>query len=126
MRTRLAICVALVAALAVTGTAAAAGPAPTIQSVNTSKFPEVSVNVKAATATAGTPTVVVTENGQPATGVDLNTNDNVPAIALLTDTSRSMDGKPLADAKAAANSLYLQPVSRRGDGGVRIRRRQRM
>ena len=107
MRTRLAICVALVAALAVTGTAAAAGPAPTIQSVNTSKFPEVSVNVKAATATAGTPTVVVTENGQPATGVDLNTNDNVPAIALLTDTSRSMDGKPLADAKAAANGFIF-------------------
>ena len=66
-----------------------------------------SVNVKAATATAGTPTVVVTENGQPATGVDLNTTDNVPAIAMLTDTSRSMDGKPLADAKAAANSFIF-------------------
>ena len=77
IRARLAICVALVAALAAAGTAAAAAPAPTIQSVNTSKFPEVVVTVKPAVPTSGTPQLNVTENGQPAAGVDLTTSTPV-------------------------------------------------
>ena len=107
IRARLAICVALVAAFAVTGTASAAAPAPTIQSINTSKFPDVSVVVKTATGSSSTPQLVVTENGQPAAGVDTTGGSNLPAIALLNDTSMSMRGQPLADAKAAATSFVF-------------------
>ena len=122
MRTRLAICVALVAALAVTGTAAAAGPAPTIQSINTSKFPEVSVNVKAATATAGRSDC---GGDRERTARDRRQPEYERQRAghrAAHDTSRSMDGKPLADANAAANGFIFSAVTRRGDGGVRIRR----
>jgi tight adherence protein B len=108
IRARLAICVALVTAFAVAGTAsAAAPPAPTIQSINTSKFPDVSVTVKTATGSSATPQLVVTENGQPAAGVDQSADTNLPAIALLNDTSMSMRGQPLADAKAAATSFVF-------------------
>jgi tight adherence protein B len=107
IRARLAICVALVTAFAVAGTASAAAPAPTIQSINTSKFPDVSVVVKTDTGSSATPQLVVTENGQPAAGVDPSGDSNLPAIALLNDTSMSMRGQPLADAKAAATSFVF-------------------
>ncbi len=104
IRLRAAFASALVVALAVCSTAAAAAPAPTIKSIDTSRFPLVKVTF---VSPGGTPSVLnVTENGQPAAGVRLG-GGRGSAVALALDTSTSMRGKPLADAITAAQTFVL-------------------
>jgi tight adherence protein B len=103
-RLRAAFACALVAALAVCSTAAAAAPAPTIKSIDTSHFPRVKVTF---VSPDGTPSNLdVVENGQPAVDVHL-AGGSGSAVALALDTSTSMRGKPLADAISAAQTFVL-------------------
>ncbi len=113
-RLRAAFACALVAALAVCSTAAAAAPAPTIKSIDTSRFPLVKVTLA---TPGGTPSQLnVIENGQPAAGVKIGGSGG-SAVALALDTSTSMRGKPLADAISAARTFLF---SESGDGQIAV------
>ncbi len=107
IRVRTAFCVALVAALAVTGTSAAASSQTTIKNMNTKGFPTVAVTIGVPDATANAPKLDVKENGKPASDVTILPPAGPTAIAIATDTSKSMAGKPLTDAKAAADSFIF-------------------
>jgi tight adherence protein B len=94
--------------LAVTATAAtAAPPAIRVTNVDTSRLPLVSVTVHApeSLAAKGTPAFGLTENGQTISGLHTSDPNTGAAIDLLIDASRSMKGKPLAKAIAAARAF---------------------
>jgi tight adherence protein B len=103
-RVRAALAGGLAAALlCVSGASAATAPITNV-SVDPSHYPTVRFTVK--TAKPGQPpTLTVLENGQQATGVTLASGGSSVAIALALDTSTSMQGKPLVDAIAAAQTF---------------------
>jgi tight adherence protein B len=99
-RTSAALLVAAVCALVGAGSSAAAQPGIVIKSVDTKHFPAVNVTVQ--TPEPGTPPdFKVLENGLNAS-VTLQNQDAAAAIAVAIDTSNSMAGQKIADAKAAA------------------------
>ena len=99
-RTSAAVLVAAVCALVGAGSSAAAQPGIVIKSVDTKHFPAVNVTVQ--TPEPGpAPDFKVLENGLDAP-VTLQNQDAAAAIAVAIDTSNSMAGQKIADAKAAA------------------------
>ena len=98
-----ALALAVVATLAVAAPAAASSPALNINKVNLSSWPKVTVTVQTPDPGA-TPDLSVTENGQTAAGVR-QTAAPQSAVAVVIDTSHSMQGQKLADAIAAATTF---------------------
>jgi tight adherence protein B len=92
-----------VAALTVAAPAAASAPALSIKKVDTGSWPTVKVTAETPDPSL-TPNLRVTENGQPA--ADVHQSDGArSAVALVIDTSGSMQGHKLADAIAAATTF---------------------
>jgi tight adherence protein B len=94
--------------LAVAAAAALAAAAPAAASVrlthvDASGYP----TIKATVVSSAGPGVVpaVTENGAPVVGLQSQNLGRSKAVVLAIDTSRSMKGKPLADAIAAARGF---------------------
>jgi tight adherence protein B len=99
-RTTAALAVAALCALAGAGSSAAAQPSIVVKSVDTHRFPAVSVTVQ--TPEPGpAPAFTVKENGLD-TSVTLQNAGAAAAIAVAIDTSNSMAGAKIRDAKAAA------------------------
>jgi hypothetical protein len=99
-RTAAALAVMSVCALVGAGSSAAAQQAIVVKTVDTNHFPAVTVTVQ--TPTPGpAPDFAVKENGLN-TSVNLQDAGAAAAIAVAVDTSNSMAGQKIADAKAAA------------------------
>jgi tight adherence protein B len=99
-RTTAALLVAAVCALVGAGSSAAAQQGIVVKSVDTKHFPTVTVTVQ--TPHPGpAPDFTVQENGQELP-VTLDDPGAAAAIAVAIDTSNSMAGQKIADAKAAA------------------------
>jgi tight adherence protein B len=99
-----ALALAVVATLAVAAPATASSPALTIKHINLSGWPnKVAVTVQTPDPGA-TPQLSVTENGQTANGVR-QAEGPQSAVAVVIDTSHSMQGQKLADAIAAATTF---------------------
>jgi tight adherence protein B len=108
-RTTAALAVAAVCALAGAGSSAAAQQGIVVKTVDMKHFPAVLVTVQ--TPEPGpAPDFTVTENGRKAS-VNLENPGAAAAIAVAVDTSNSMAGQKIADAKAAAARFVqsLQP-----------------
>jgi hypothetical protein len=71
-----------------------------ITSIDTHEYPSISLTVVTAAPSPGTPTLE--ENGEPVAGLVRENLGRAKSIVLAVDRSRSMHGKPLADAVAAA------------------------
>lgn len=103
-RVRLVV-VALALALA-----APASAAVRITGLDTSSYPTIRASVVSSTGPEVAPTV--TENGRPVVGLTEKNLGRGKAVVLAVDDSRSMAGKPLAAAAAAARSfLAAKPAS---------------
>jgi tight adherence protein B len=91
------------ALLAVTAVPASAAETVAIRSVDTSRLPDVRVTVTAASAT-GAGRFRVTENGRRVAPhqLDVQPPSGATAVALVVDTSQSMQGRPIRAAVAAA------------------------
>ena len=99
-RTAAALAVLAVCALVGAGSSAAAQQAIVVKTVDTKHFPAVTVTVQ--TPEPGpAPDFSVKENGL-STSVNLQDAGAAAAIAVAVDTSNSMAGQKIADAKAAA------------------------
>ena len=110
-RTTAALAVAAVCALVGAGSSAAAQQTIVVKSVDTKHFPAVTVTVQ--TPEPGpAPDFAVKENGLD-TSVNLQDAGAAAAIAVAVDTSNSMAGQKIVDAKAAAARFVqsLQPVT---------------
>jgi tight adherence protein B len=97
--------VRVLAAAAATALAAAApaGAAVRITHVDTSSYPTIRATVISSAGSTVVPKV--TENGAPVDGLQSRNLGRAKAVVLAVDTSRSMKGKPLADAIQAARSF---------------------
>jgi tight adherence protein B len=105
---RLRACIAALAALAISATAAVAAPAPLrAVKVDTSRAPLIAISVQAppALAAKGTPAFTVSENGRAVSGLTISDPNKGAEIGLVLDASRSMQGAPLARARAAARTF---------------------
>ena len=93
----------LAAAAAALAAAAPAGAAVRITHVDTSSYP----TIRATVISSAGQTVVpkLTENGLPVVGLQSLNLGRAKAVVLAVDTSRSMKGKPLADAINAARDF---------------------
>ncbi len=95
---------ALVAVLAAALTLPAAAVAATqLKDPDASEFPRIKVTVVGSTATQNPPTL--TENGKPVAGLTALNLGQAKSVMLAIDHSRSMNGKPLEDAIAAARGF---------------------
>jgi len=83
--------------------ASPAGAAVRITHVDTSSYP----TIRATVISSAGPTAVpeLTENGVPVVGLQSRNLGRAKAVVLAVDTSRSMKGKPLADAITAARNF---------------------
>lgn len=86
-----------------------------IDLVSTEDYPEVTLAItlpsEMLVENGAVPTFVITENGQPLTvlATDAESATRVPQdVVLLIDTSGSMAGRPIEDAKAAARGFLNQ------------------
>ncbi len=103
----------VVALLALVGLAAPAGaqqgPAVEVTGIDLSAFPEVRLRFALGPGvtdrTLDADAIDVTENGAPVDEVVTPLTDQVISVMLAVDTSGSMDGDPLAQAKVAAIQL---------------------
>jgi tight adherence protein B len=82
---------------------AAASAAIRIRGVDTSEYPRVRVTVVTSQPTTTPPTVL--ENGQPVAAAAAVNFGSAKSVVLAVDRSRSMVGKPLAEAIAAATGF---------------------
>jgi tight adherence protein B len=80
-----------------------------VTSVDTSRAPLIALTaqIPEGLAAKGTPAFAVTENGQPVSGLNVSDPNTGANIAIAIDTSRSMKGKPLATALAAARTFTV-------------------
>lgn len=122
-RLALAAALTLVALAPAAAAAAAADEALTVVSTDVSAYPDVRmvVSVPAGEQGGPAPAVTVTENGHPRPVVVQPLAAEELEVALVIDTSGSMQGAPLAAAKAAAQAFINQlpatvPVSVIGFG----------
>jgi len=99
-RTTAALLLTAVCALVGAGSSAAAQQGIVVKTIDTKHFPAVSVTVQTPEPGAA-PDFKVKENGLDAP-VTLQSPDAAAAIAVAIDTSNSMAGQKIADAKAAA------------------------
>ena len=103
------IALAVTVLLLATAPYAVAAAALVVQDVDTTGYPEVTLTVvvppEAVAAPGETPAFTVTENGAPIVDVAIESlaRERQPIdVVLLMDTSGSMKGRPLEDARAAA------------------------
>lgn len=108
MKRRASIAAFVLLALSATLAGAAAQPVK-ITNVDTSRAPLIAISVQAPAALAakGTPAYTVSENGQPVSGLNVSDPNTGTNIALAVDVSRSMKGKPLDQALAAAQQFTV-------------------
>lgn len=90
------------AALAL-ATSAYAATSATIGSVDSTGYPTVRFSVVTPNPTSRAP--VVREDGVPVVGVQAENLARAKSIAVVIDSSRSMEGKPIADAIAGARAF---------------------
>jgi tight adherence protein B len=109
MRCRPARLLAIAIAFSLLASPAAAAPSLLIQNMDTAAYPTVTFTMvlpPSSIPTGGTlPSVSIVENGAPITDVVVTSlvDERGPIdVVLLLDTSGSMKGRPLADAKSAA------------------------
>jgi tight adherence protein B len=93
--------IALAGAISILAPAAQGGVA--VKGVSTSLYPDVSVSV--VTSRAGSKAPRLTENGRPVTVNAAQNLGRTKSVVLALDRSTSMQGKPLADAVAAARAF---------------------
>jgi tight adherence protein B len=101
--------------LALSTTLAGAATKPIrITNVDTSRSPLIAISVQTPTSLGanGTPAFVVSQNGVPVSGVSVSDPNTGANIGLAIDTSRSMRGKPLDQALAAARTFTVAKSSR--------------
>jgi tight adherence protein B len=91
------------AAVAALALPAAALAGVELRNVDASAYPEIHLTVVSSEASATAPDVL--ENGAPVTGLEARNLGDTKSVVLAIDRSRSMNGKPLADAIAAAGSF---------------------
>jgi tight adherence protein B len=91
------------AALAALALPAAAIAGLEVKGVDTKDYPRVRLTVIADGAAPKPP--VLTEDGEPVSGVVAENLGRAKSVALAVDRSRSMDGEPLDDAVAAARAF---------------------
>jgi tight adherence protein B len=82
---------------------AAAAGATEIRGLDTSGYPEIRFTVETERIVGSPP--VVRENGRPVAGLQAESLGRAKSVMLVIDRSRSMLGKPLADAIAAAQAF---------------------
>jgi tight adherence protein B len=82
---------------------AAALGAGEVKHASAADFPHVQLTVVAPSSTQTPPTI--RENGRPVAGLDATNLGDHKSVVLAVDRSRSMLGKPLADATAAARAF---------------------
>jgi len=99
-RLRLLAAAALAAALA---TAAPASAGVALTDVDASSFPTIHLTVISSAGASVTPSL--TENGRPVVGLVAHNLGRAKAVVLAVDDSRSMRGRPLADAISAAQGF---------------------
>jgi tight adherence protein B len=102
--------IAALVLLALSATLAGAATSPVkITNVDTSRAPLIAISVQApaALASKGTPAYTVSENGQPVSGLNVSDPNTGTNIGLAVDVSRSMKGKPLDQALAAAQQFTV-------------------
>jgi tight adherence protein B len=99
MRRRLAFAVAICLLLL----PAAASAALRIREVDTGQYPRVRVTVVTSRPTSKPPTVF--ENGRPVAAPGAVNFGSAKSVVLAVDRSRSMKGKPIAEATAAATAF---------------------
>jgi tight adherence protein B len=100
MSRRTRILAVAVSALAV---AAPAGASVRLTHVDTSSYPTIRATVVSSAGAAAVP--AVTENGAPVVGLESRNLGRAKAVVLAVDVSRSMAGKPLADAISSARGF---------------------
>jgi tight adherence protein B len=102
----------LVSLLAALATAAAAQAGVRLNGVDLGAYPTVRATVVTSTPASRPPTLL--ENGQGVVGLQAVNLGRAKSVVLALDTSRSMAGKPLAEAAAAAASFVRsKPASDR-------------
>ena len=113
MKRRAGLAALVVLALSASLASAATQPLQ-ITGLDTSRQPLIafSVHVPAGIAGKGTPAFSVTENGHPISGLSISDPNKGANILAALDVSRSMRGKPLAQALAAARTFAStkQPI----------------
>ena len=92
---------ALAGAISILAPAAQAGVV--VKGVNTRSYPDVSVSVVTSQHGVGRPRL--TEDGRPVPLKDAQNLGRAKSVVLAIDRSRSMQGKPLADALRAARAF---------------------
>jgi tight adherence protein B len=99
-----------VAAAAALVSAAPAAASVRLTHVDTSAYPTIRATVVSSAGQGVVPRV--TENGVPVVGLQARNLGRAKAVVLAIDTSRSMKGKPLADAiKAARGFIDSKPAA---------------
>ncbi len=113
MKRRASIAAFVLLALSATLAGAATKPIH-ITNVDTSRSPLIAISVQAPASLGakGTPAFVVSQNGSPVSGVNVSDPNTGANIGLAIDTSRSMRGKPLDQALAAARTFTVAKSSR--------------
>ncbi|HEY2937190.1 MAG TPA: VWA domain-containing protein [Gaiellaceae bacterium] len=86
--------------------AAPAAGAVRITGLDTSGYPHVTLSVVTSTATRATP--ALTEDSVPVVGLEAVNLGRAKSVVLAVDNSRSMAGRSLADATAAAQAFVAQ------------------
>ncbi len=93
----------MIAALAAAIAAAPAAAAVELSGVDASRQPTIQLSVRTDQPSKTPP--VVRENGRPVAGLQAQNLGRAKSVGVLIDHSRSMAGRPLADAIAAARSF---------------------
>ena len=101
---RLAATAATLVALAISAATAAAADLK-IVSVDDSRYPGAALTVSVPPGSDASPKFTVRENGQPISGVTVQTATEGIAIAQVIDASRSMSGAPILAAVEAASGF---------------------
>jgi tight adherence protein B len=99
MRIRVGIVLGAAALSAV----APASAAVKVSGLDATSYPRVRMTLVSSTPAAKTP--IVTENGRPVSGFRAENLGRAKSVVLAVDRSRSMKGKPFADAVAAAQAF---------------------
>jgi tight adherence protein B len=103
IRIQRAFALALTVAIVILWAAAHARAAVTVGGVDTGGFPTVAVSVVTSKPSATAPSI--TENGHPAASVEAANLGRSKTVVLAIDRSRSMAGRSIADAAAAADAF---------------------
>jgi tight adherence protein B len=82
---------------------APAALAAEVKDLDASEYPRVRLTVVAEAVSMTPPTV--SENGRPVAGLEATNVGRAKSVVLVIDRSRSMEGRPLADAVAAARAF---------------------